>query len=144
MPEDMFATIQSYVLGSFEAGTWISQNESQLCVSTRTSRPSSSGLGSLYDNIRVARDLFQRGAAEEAGLHLLRGVSLIHSIIYTQQPYALAHLVRMIVYLIMRDRYRIAFELCKDLARTAAMVYSKRYPLNGIFARLYSLLRMPA
>jgi hypothetical protein len=134
IPESLFANIQAYILGSLDAGIWVSRSESHLCV--KADDPDikqRSGLGSLYDNLRIACDLFQRGKTAEAGLHLSHGFQNIQTILSSESPLTPAHLPRVIAYLLTRHPPQIALMLCKHLSDMALTILPQKPLFRAVF-----------
>ena len=58
-PERIFRSIQDYVAGSFEAGTWARTDPRNVCYSTKANR--SARLGEYLSGCLEACELFERG-----------------------------------------------------------------------------------
>lgn len=141
VPESLFANIQTYIRGSWDAGIWVSRSESHLCV--KADDPDikqRTGLGSLYDNLRIACDLFQRGKTAEAGLHLSRGFKNIETILSSQSPLAPAHFPRVIAYLLTRNHPQIALMACRQFSDMARTILPQKHPFRAVFSHLAELI----
>jgi hypothetical protein len=141
IPESLFANMEAYILGSLDAGIWVSRGESHLCV--KADDPDikqRTGLGSLYDNLRIACDLFQRGETAEAGFHLSRGFKTIETILSSQSPLVPAHIPRVIAYLLTRNHPQIALMVCRQFSDMALTILPQKHPFRAVFVHMTQLI----
>lgn len=136
----LVASIEEYFHERFQSKAWISQSDGDLCVNARTPA-ASTGLGSLYDNMKFACDSYERGSTLEAGGHLFNSFSSIETAVQTHSPNLLSHSIRVIAYLMNKNHLRIARAVCGQFSTAATTIFPSNHPLPSILVRLPLLMR---
>ena len=137
---DLVASMKAYIHECLQSKVWIASSDADMCVSARAPA-ASTGLGSFYDNMKFACDLYQRGIALEAGSHLFKSLSTIQTVVRSQSPNLLSHLIRVVAYLIDSKHLWIATTVCEQFSNAAMTMFQPDHPLRSIFARLPMLVQ---
>ena len=132
--------MQEYISDAFKSGLWVSRNDSEICHNTAS--VSATGLSELYNGVRSGLYWQQRGFEATARSNLIWAISHVKTIIETESPLALSHLMRVLATIGQSGLTSVASAFCKHTSRVAFTVQGETYLLGAIFFQLGLLFPM--
>jgi hypothetical protein len=131
--------IRDYFLGSFGAGTWVAENGSSDCVSTKRKGNGMLALKNLFSHHDVACQLLDKKSFEDAGRVLNSAFAGIKDILTAEHPRTVGALFDICMYLRNRRRSDIANILLRQLAGMASVILPPIDLLGQIWKLIDSL-----
>ncbi|KAK0513135.1 hypothetical protein JMJ35_004121 [Cladonia borealis] len=133
IPERILVAISDYFIGSFEAGTWVSNGDgSRHCLSTKPIESGTGDLNLLYNQSVLACRLFDRSSFQDAGQALISVTTQTKNILLAEKPMVLAALFKPILAIHRRGRDEIAFAILRHFSAMAMAVLGDRHPICRI------------
>lgn len=138
VPEHIFIMMRDYITGSFQSGTWICEDPSSLCRSTKQNYAADAALYNLYNCLKLAYGLFN-GASSEEGIRMLAAaVAGIKDILMAEAPEVFTTLFALILNVNSRGRPEIVLRILGQFSDMAAIVLPARHPIGQICRHLVS------
>jgi hypothetical protein len=137
-PERIFRSIQDYIAGSFEAGTWAKTYEHSLCYSTKVNGSAPVGLSFLRGCMEACH-LFERDHFLDGGRVLLAATAGLKNMVLTEDPDILAKLCTTVIYMRWRKRDEIAIAILRQFSALSGVLLASEHPLRHICAWLSSV-----
>lgn len=149
VPEYMLFDIKNYVVGSFEAGTWISSNDAEDCISTKYQREDTEDtnlVNSICRRHLTACDLFDNGFFVEARLVLGQTSRDMEEILLMEHPHAMNVFLETILLVLRRSRPEVLRIMLRHFAGLAGTILPAMHPLGHFFkqAVLLDLIQLEA
>jgi hypothetical protein len=143
IPERLFLTIKTYMDGSFERGTWTT-DQLELCT---TNSPLGKELSDVHITVpshcHTVVDLIEKGFVVEFRRTMSKTFSLLHDLIRSEHPRTLDIFFTIFVIFRRNGRPEIAEMLRKLMCQVAATICSKEHPWTHI-SRLIATLEEDA
>lgn len=136
-PERIFRSIQEYIAGSFEAGTWVTTDPRRQCYSMKANGPT-------YQKQRLsscveACDLFSSNQFQEGGRILLAATAGLNNAVSTEDPRILVELCLTMFHMRQRRRDEIAMAILRQCSALSEVLLAGEHPLRRICAWLSSV-----
>ena len=134
-PELMFSMIRDYVNGSFDAGTWIKTEQSELCYSALSGENSSikDPLHIFNNRCIEARELHRTGSFQQAALVLDSAFALIREVLLREEPETLSYVVEQLIRAYKFGMPEIAGRTVKMITALGASLLREQHPIRRIF-----------
>ena len=140
IPERILGVIWDYFRGSFEAGTWVPNEErSKSYVKIKPAQPSWTNLALLHEQSLLACRLFDRNSFHDAGKALISATALIKDIVLAEEPRTLISLFTTTLNMHHGGRDEIAFAILRHFSAMAMAVLGDRHPICRVSGWLSSM-----
>jgi hypothetical protein len=140
IPESLFADIRVYIVGSFEAGTWVSNGVEHLCFSIKENHISSKVFEDIRQSLISACLLISEESYPKAFTQLESICSRVRDIVNTESPETIARFIEMMILVRAFGRPELVELLLKQFAEMSAVVLpTPAHPMSRIFAALSRL-----
>ena len=139
IPENVMRCVRNYYQGSFESGTWYSEDPKYLCRSKKDHDDTLTCLGSLYNQSILSCRLFARFEFQEGGRTLIRATASIKKIIQGENPHTLSHLFLLVMRITHLERLEIARAILRQYADLGELIVGGGHPLSRVGRWLASL-----
>ena len=138
--ESLFADIRTYLVGSFEAGTWISNGVEHLCFSIKANHTSSKVFEDIRQNLISACLLISEQSYLKAFTELESVCSRVQDIVNAESPETIARFIEMMILVRAFGHPELVEILLKQFAEMSAVILrTPAHPMSRIFAALCSL-----
>lgn len=136
-PERIFRSIQDYVAGSFEAGTWARTDPRSLCYSTKAN--GSAPLGLHFAGCLEACKLFEKNHFADGGRVLLTATAGLKDTVLTEDPNILFAMCTSMFLMRQKRRDEIAMAILRQVSDLSGVLLAGEHPLRHICAWLSSV-----
>ena len=138
LPEQIFITVQDYHRGSFEARTWVGDDEKLICHTTKAKSNSASPIIALRERCLLATSFFNASCCEEAGVVLRAATGSIKEIVREEHPHTLINLCDIISICWKAGRPEVALAILRQFSAMAQLKLGEWHPLRLICGRFAS------
>ena len=139
IPEQTLISIRDYHQGSFESGSWVSEDQQSRCRNVKA-QDLGDHVETLFFSCMLACVLFEKHQFEEAGRILIYAFANIQNILLAELPRTLRTLLLLIILIHNRGKHEIAIALLRQFSSLGELVLGKGHPLPRIFGNLASLI----
>ena len=137
--ERILVAIRDYYTGSFETGTWFTEDPQTSCQTKKSQRSVLDSLNSLGQECSTACTLFAEDHCEEAGQILISATSNIEMILLSEHPETLSMLFEIVSLLLYNKRDGVALSILRQFSALAKIVLGEGHPLYIICRWLTSI-----
>jgi hypothetical protein len=139
-PAKLFGDIRIYSVGSFEAGTWVSQGLEHFCSSTKTVHASSDTFEEIRGCLISACILVSQNSISEAINQLDKACSKVQEIVLAEDLQTIPRLIEMMILVKAFGRPELVGMILRQLAAMSTIILpTPQYPMCRIFAALCRL-----
>ena len=132
IPERILTVIRDYFTGSFDNGTWFTEDPRKYCLTNKVQGDALAPLQSLSRQCYAACLLFARNRFQEAGQILISATSDIKSILLAEHPETLTELFHIVLHLFEYRRDEVAIAILRQFSALARILLGDGHPLFSI------------
>ena len=137
--ERILNVIRDYFTGSFDNGTWFTEDPRDSCQTKKIQGDAGAPLGSLARQCHTACLLFARNRCQEAGQILISATSNIKSILLAEHPDTLRGLFDIVLISFDFGRDEVAIAILRQFSALARILLGEGHPLCSICRWLTSI-----
>lgn len=139
-PEWVLRSIGDYYSGAFDSGMWLSLYQGHDCITTKDQKGRRQGPpGPLFNQCRIAVELFENNLVEEAGRTLVAATANAKQILLTEHPYTLGYMFKLMSLLSIKGKAEIASAITRYLHTLGQVLLGFKHPLVRICGWLASI-----
>ena len=132
IPERMFHLVQDYYKGSFESGTWFSEDPLYECCSIKDENDANNDWADLVDECQLAASLSLRNLSYEAEQTLRQALTKIKQILLAEYPATLSEMFSLIDYLRNQEKTEMALVILRQFSIMGKALLGSEHPLSRI------------
>jgi len=136
-PRQIFVSIRSYVLGSFESNIWLVADDKEVIINTKSS--GTSIMDTFVNSLYTAYNLLEQRSFPQAGKFLDKGSALIHDLLLEDNPRMLVGLLDVMSLMLRSGWSECSNLILNHASNMAAIVLPDMHPLRRIFNNLILL-----
>ena len=132
IPERLFHLVQDYFKGSFESGTWFSEDPLHLCRSIKDENSANEYLIDLVDQCKLAYSLSSRNLSYEAEQTLRKAITTIKQILLAEHPATLSIMFGLVLSLRSIEQADMALFILRRFSVIGRALLGSEHPISRI------------
>ena len=132
IPERIFHLVQDYFKGSFESGTWFSEDPLYECRSIKDKNNAHNDVADLVRECILARSLSMRNLNYEAEQTLRKAITTLKQILLAEHAETLTDIFGLIVHLRSKGEAEMTLVILRQFSLIGKAVMGSEHPLSRI------------
>ena len=132
IPERIFHLVQDYFQGSFESGSWFSEDPLRVCRSIKDENNANHDWGDLFDECELAYSLVMRKLSYEAEQTLSKAIIKIKQILLAEHPTMLIKFFDLVIFLRGKEEDEMASVILRQFSVMGTALLGSEHPLSRI------------